>query len=276
MKLFMTIDLEDWYNTHDLNIPKESWDECQSRVEKSTRELLDLLSKHNVKAVFFVLGFIAKRHPELIKEISAKGHVIASHGFGHDKLYNLSKEELQIDLKMSIKILEEITNETVRYYRAPSWTYDKRTKYLHELLMEEGLSVDSSMQPFWTPLSGVANAPTKPYYPILNGKKSGVLEFPVPVYCIGFIRIPFCGGFYFRLMPYWLFDKCLKSTLEKHDCFVYIHPWEIDSEQPKPRVSWLVKFIHFYGIKKTKSKLEKLMKNYQFSDPEGFGDLTDG
>ncbi|MDD3173062.1 MAG: polysaccharide deacetylase family protein [Herbinix sp.] len=277
MKLFLTIDLEDWYNAHDYAIPKESWDECQSRVEKNTIELLNLLSKYDVKAVFFVLGYIAKRHPELVKDISERGHEIASHGYWHDKLYDLNKDELKSDLKMSLQHLEGITDKKVRYYRAPSWTYDKRSEYLHDILKGEGILVDSSVQPFWTPLSGITGASFEPYYPVINEKKSRVLEFPVPVYKIGPLKIPFCGGFYFRLMPYWFIDFCLKDTLKRRDCFVYIHPWEIDSEQPKPRVSLLMKFIHNYGIKGNKRKLERLLKNYKFSDPKkfGIGELTD-
>lgn len=271
MKLFMTIDLEDWYNTHDYAIPKESWDECQSRVANNTRKLLDLLSKYDVKAVFFVLGYIAERHPELIREISTRGHEIASHGYWHEKLFDLTKDKFRKDLQRSLRLLEGITGKKVRYYRAPSWTFDKRSEYLHELLMEEGILVDSSLQPFRTPLSGVAGASLEPYYPLIKDRKSKVLEFPVPVCKIGPVRIPFCGGFYFRVMPYWLIDKCFKNTLKRRDCFVYIHPWEIDSDQPRPQVPLLIKIIHNYGIKGTEFKLEKLLKNYKFSDPMRFG-----
>lgn len=271
MKLFITIDLEDWYNAHDYSIPRSAWDECQSRVEKNTLKLLDLLEKYDVKAIFFVLGYIAKRHPDLVKEISERGHVIASHGYWHEKLYELNKDKLKSDLSMSLKLLENITGKKVRYYRAPSWTYDKRSEYLHEILMDEGIQVDSSLQPFQTPLSGVAKASLKPYYPVINGRKSRVLEFPVPVCKIGPLKIPFCGGFYFRVIPYWFIDICLKLTLKKRDCFVYIHPWEIDSEQPKPPAPMYIRLIHNYGIKGTERKLEKLLNNFKFDDPNGFG-----
>ncbi len=271
MKLFMTIDLEDWYNAHDYAIPRESWDACESRIEKNTKRLLDILLKYQVKAIFFVLGYIAERHSALVKEIADRGHVIASHGYWHDKLYELTREELTLDLQMSLRQLENITGAKVRFFRAPSWTYDKRSEYLHEVLMEEGIQVDSSLQPFRTPLSGVGGAPLEPFYPRVNQKQSSVLEFPVPVCKLGPLRIPFCGGFYFRVLPYCFIHHCLKKTLKQRDCFVYIHPWEIDSEQPKQKAPLYIKLIHNYGIKGTERKLEKLLKNFTFSNPESFG-----
>lgn len=271
MSLFITIDLEDWYTAHDYAIPKSSWDSCESRVEKSTIELLDLLSRYRVKAIFFVLGYIANRHPDLIREISDRGHIIASHGYWHEKLYDLNEEEFKSDLRMSLQLLESITGKKVTYFRAPSWTYDKRSEYLHGVLSAEGILVDSSLQPFRTPLSGVANAPLAPYYPTLKAKDRRILEFPVPVYKLGPLIIPFCGGFYFRLMPYRYIDFMLKKLLEKRDCFIYIHPWEIDNEQPKPRAPLYIRFIHNFGIRGAKHKLEKLLMNYRFSDPNRFG-----
>lgn len=271
MKLFMTIDLEDWYNAHDYAIPRDFWDTCESRIEKNTGRLLDILSKYQVKAVFFVLGYIAGRHPALVKEIAGRGHVIASHGYWHEKLYELTREELTLDLKRSLRQLEDITGKKIRFFRAPSWTYDKRSEYLHEVLMEEGILVDSSLQPFRTPLSGVGGAPLEPFYPKMNQKQSNVLEFPVPVCKLGPLRIPFCGGFYFRVLPYRFIHHCLKKTLKQRDCFVYIHPWEIDSKQPKPKAPLYIKLIHNYGIKSTERKLEKLLKNFTFSNPESFG-----
>jgi len=271
MKLFMTIDLEDWYNAHDYAISRDFWNECESRIEKNTRRLLDILSKYQVKAVFFVLGYIADRHPSLVKEIADRGHVIASHGYWHYKLYELTREELSMDVKESLQKLEDLSGKKVRFFRAPSWTYDKRSEYLHEVLMEEGIQVDSSLQPFRTPLSGVRGAPLEPFYPIVSQRQSSVLEFPVPVCKLGPLRIPFCGGFYFRVMPYWFIKHCLKKTLMQHDCFVYIHPWEIDREQPKPKAPLYIKLIHNYGIKNTGRKLEKLLNEFSFSHPESFG-----
>jgi polysaccharide deacetylase family protein (PEP-CTERM system associated) len=253
------------------------WSSCESRVEKSTHELLDLLAKHNVKAIFFVLGYIAQRHPELVKEISTRGHIIASHGYWHRKLYEIDTNDFREELRMSLQLLENLTGKKVKYFRAPSWTYDERSKYLHEVLLEEGILVDSSLQPFKTPLSGVANASLKPYYsdPNLQGRK--ILEFPVPVLKIGLIKIPFCGGFYFRVMPYPFVKVCLRNLLKQRDGFVYIHPWEIDNLQPRPKAPLYIRFIHNYGIKNTKTKLDRLLMDFSFNDPNnyGFGEITD-
>ena len=277
MRLFMTIDLEDWYNAHDYAIPTDLWDSCESRVEKNTYELLDLLGKHEVKAIFFVLGYIANRHPKLIKEISARGHIIASHGYWHKKLYEMDQEAFREDLKMSLQLLEQLTGKRAKYFRAPSWTYDERSEYLHGVLIEEGIQVDSSLQPFKTPLSGVANAPLKPFYPVTDKQGQKILEFPVPVISYGSIKIPFCGGFYFRVMPYLGVKTCLKSLLKHRDAFMYIHPWELDSGQPKPRAPLYISLIHNYGIKSTKKKLEKLLTDFSFQDPNkyGFGEVSD-
>jgi len=271
MKLFMTIDLEDWYNAHDYAIPKEKWNSCESRAENTTRCLLELLSKYEVKAVFFVLGYIAERHPELVLEISAQGHKIGTHGYMHDKLYQMSREQLEQDIHRSIQLLKDITGKEIKHYRAPSWTFDQRTEYLHEILQKEGIQVDSSLQPFWTPLSGVAGAPSRIHYPVINHEKSKVLEFPAPVCEIGPLRFPFCGGLYLRMAPYWLIKKCLKRTLKKQDCFLYIHPWELDAKPPKHKASPFIKLIHNYGIRNMKNKLAKLFRDFEFCDPERFG-----
>lgn len=278
MRLFMTIDLEDWYNAHGYAIPRNTWDQCESRVEKNTVELLDLLSKYNIKAIFFVLGYIASRHPDLVREISDRGHIIASHGYWHEKLYEMDKDTFKKDLHTTNQLLEDITGKKVTHFRAPSWTYDERSEYLHEILKEEGIQVDSSLQPFKTPLSGVSNASLEPYYPNIKGQISSILEFPVPVLKLGPLMIPFCGGFYFRVMPYKFIDGCLKRLLYQRDCFIYLHPWEIDSKQPKLQVSLPIKLIHHYGIKGAKRKLEKLFINYKFSDPNrfGVGEFVDG
>lgn len=271
MRLFLTIDLEDWYNAHDYGIPTSSWDECESRVERNTIELLDLLSDYNVKAIFFVLGYIANRHPDLVREISNRGHVIASHGYWHEKLYEMDKDEFKLDLKMSLQLLENITGKKVKHYRAPSWTYDERSMYLHEVLHEEGILVDSSLQPFKTPLSGMANVTLEPHYLSTKGNKNKILEFPVPVCKLGPLLIPFSGGFYFRVMPFMFIERCLNKLLQKQDGFIYIHPWEIDRGQPRPRAPLYIKIIHNYGIKGAKRKLEKLLMNYRVSDPNRFG-----
>lgn len=271
MKLFLTIDLEDWYCAHDYNIPMQSWDGLESRVEEDVHKLLELLDRYQVRAIFFVLGYIAQRHPELVKEISAKGHIIASHSYSHTKLYEMDKEQFRSDLKRSLELLERLTGKKVKYFRSPSWTFDHRSEYLPEVLSEEGMLVDSSLQPFRTPLSGVKNGKTYPHYLTVHGGSGRILEFPVPVFQIGPLKIPFCGGLYFRALPFWLLVFCFKKTLKRRDCFLYIHPWEIDYGQPKLKVPLYIRFTHTYGIKGNERKLEKFFMKFKFNDPEEFG-----
>lgn len=260
----LTIDLEDWYQTQDFNFRPEEWTKFESRIEYSTKIILDKLSCNNIKATFFILGDIAEKHPELIREVVSLGHEIGSHGNKHRMLNSLSRQEFRDDLLISKKILEDITGKSIFSFRAPTWSISSNTLWALEILEEEGFSCDSSMQPFKTPISGMNGIPVTPFYPEIGQKKLKILEFPPTVLKTGWLHIPFAGGLYLRIMPYCLLCNALKKVNKTNPGLVYIHPWEVDTGQPRLRVPVHIKASHYLNINTTQNKLDKLFRDFEF------------
>ncbi len=260
----LTVDLEDWYQTHDLNIDAGRWDGFEDRIERSTGALLDLLSRHSVRATFFVLGWVAGKHPGLIREIASAGHEIGSHGNYHRLIFRQTREEFRDDLLSSRRLLEDITGREIKMYRAPSWSISPNTLWALEILEEEGFSCDSSIQPFRTPLSGIAGAPVVPYHPVVGGRRLNLLEFPPTVLTLGRFRLPFAGGFYLRALPRRAIVMALARVNRKRPGMVYVHPWEMDDGQPRLKVSTVIKLTHYLNLGRTGEKLEHLFRRFEF------------
>jgi polysaccharide deacetylase family protein (PEP-CTERM system associated) len=265
MRNVITVDVEEWYHSNGLNIPKERWGDYPSTVVNNTMNLLDLFDEHQVKATFFILGVIARNHPLLVKEIVSRGHEIGSHGLNHRLVSKLSMKEFEIDLKESLARIEDITQKKITYYRAPSWSISKEKLEVLTILEDNGIICDSSLQPFQTPLSGIDGLPSEPYVPILNGRALKLIEFP-PTVCHLFnnVKFSYAGGFYLRFFPYWFIQKMLKKLNKIREGMVYIHPWEIDSNIPKIRTMAHLKFVQYYNLRTTLEKLEKLLKDFAF------------
>lgn len=262
----LTIDVEDWYHTNGLDMPADTWDRCEDRVVRNTVKVLDLLDEYGVKGTFFVLGCVASHHPELVKDIAGRGHEIGSHGGWHQMLTRMSPEQFREDLLYSKAVLEQVTGKTVTMFRAPSWSITPDNYRVLDILQEEGFTVDSSFQPFETPLSGIKNAPRMPFHPIVNGKRLGLVEFPSTVYSFGPWTVPFSGGFYLRAMPLAFIIKALKAVNAKGPGMIYLHPWEFDPEQPKVdiRLSPMIRLAQYYRLNATERKLRKLLSLFPF------------
>lgn len=265
MKNALTIDVEDWYHTKEFDFPCDSWNQYEDRIENSTALLLDLLEQYDVKATFFILGCVARDHPELVKRIHEKGHQIGSHGSRHELVYRQTREKFTQDIRFSKALLEDLIGEDVTYFRSSSWSIGRNNLWALEVLEQEGFLVDSSIQPFQTPLSGMKNAPLTPFYPIVDGKRLGLLEFPPGVLPVGPLRVPFCGGFYLRAIPLPLIEFAFRSINRSHETLLYTHPWEYDVGQPKLKTTPLLKFVHYFQIGKTYGKLEHLLKSFEFT-----------
>ena len=259
-----TIDVEDWYHTMDFNFPQSTWGNYEDRVEYGVKIIMEVLSKYNVHATFFVLGCVAKKHPELIKEIVNQGHEIGSHGTNHRMITTQTKDEFRDDVVMSKEILQDITGVQVKLYRSSSWSIVPKTIWALDILEEEGFICDSSIQPFKTPLSGFKNAPRLPFYPIIDGKKLKILEFPPSVYPILKSCLPFCGGLYLRTFPVEYIKYALKTVNKKNPGMIYTHPWEVDVNQPRLKVPMHIKFTHYYNLKGTLDKLDNVLENFSF------------
>lgn len=265
MKNALTIDVEDWYQTQDFHFDIEKWSSFEDRVVGNTEKILELLSKHNIKATFFVLGYIAKKHPQLIKKIHSAGNEIGSHGMWHKMINQMSKQEFTEDIRASKQLLEDITGDKVNYFRASSWSMTRKTLWAFEALCNEGYTLDSSMQPFATPLSGDFGVPYMPFYPVINGKKQDILEFPVTVMPLHKFCFPFSGGLYLRVLPFSIIKYCLKKINEKESAMIYTHPWEIDEMQPRLKALPHIKLAHYYNLKSTEKKLKMLFEGFEFT-----------
>lgn len=264
MKNAITIDVEDWYQTQDFNFETGRWDQFEDRVEYSTRTLLDILDRFHIRATFFVLGYIARKHPALIREISEKGHEIGSHGGWHRMVNCQIPGEFREDAVGSKKLLEDIIGRPVDMFRASSWSISSKTLWALQILDEEGFICDSSIQPFQTPLSGMKGAPLEPFHPTIDGKRLDIIEYPQTVLELCKMRIPFAGGFYMRALPFWFIKLALRRVNMKRSGMVYIHPWETDHGQPRLSVRAHIKMVHYLNLTGTAAKLEKMLRSFEF------------
>lgn len=262
----LTVDVEDWYHTNGLNIPPSEWNNLPSTVYPNTMKLLELFDEFGVKATFFVLGDVANRYPKLVNEIVARGHEVGSHGMNHQLVYKQSVEEFKTDVLRSLEILHSITGQEVELYRAPSWSISKERIEVLEFLQENGIKIDSSLQPFKTPLSGLKGIPTQPFRPIIGGKPLDLIEFPPTVSQVSKnITFPFAGGFYLRFFPTLLIKNLLKQMNRQKPGLVYIHPWEMDPTIPRWKTSWYIYIIQYYRLAATEQKLRDLLQNFKFA-----------
>lgn len=262
---YLTIDVEEHFQVaafDDIVKPKD-WNSHASRVAKNTTLILDLLAKHQTKATFFIVGWTAERNPDLVKEIERQGHDIGCHSYRHRKIYDLSPEEFRRDTAKAKDILEQITGKKIAGYRAPSYSITKKSLWALDILSELGFTYDSSIFPIMHDNYGIPDAPRFKYqHPNLN-----LTEFPISTAKVLGRNIPVSGGGYFRLFPYWFTKKLLKSINqeEKQPFIFYLHPWEVDPEQPRMKEARLFsKFRHYNNLGKTKARLTQLLSDFTF------------
>lgn len=264
MDIVLTVDVEDWYQTNGFNFHPDTWHTYEDHVVKNTVTLLNLLDQYNVKGTFFVLGYVAEKHPELVMDIFNRGHEIGCHSHFHKMINQMEKVEVLEDIRHAKELLESIVKEPVKYFRAPSWSLGVGEVWILEELVKMGFKCDSSIQPFKTPLSGFDNGPTSPIKPIVDSKVLEIIEFPVSIWQLGPLKIPYSGGFYMRVMPYFVIKGILKLQKDKEATMIYLHPWEYDQELPKMDACLLKKLIHSFNVKLNPAKLKKLLRDFKF------------
>ena len=243
---------------------RQQWDTCESRVENNTRKLVELLTRHDTKATFFVLGWVAERYPSLVKMLVEQGHEIASHGYGHELITDQTPGMFRDDVRRAKGILEDICGKRVYGYRAPSFSITKDTKWAIPILAEEGYLYDSSIFPVLHDRYGMPDA--TPTIHLLRGEAGSIWEVPPSTANILGTRLPVAGGGYFRLFPYPILRQLLKR-IEKagHPLVIYLHPWELDPDQPKMQGSSLSMFRHYVNLHKTEDRLRSLLEDFCFT-----------
>lgn len=267
MKNVFTIDTEDWYHANFEDGLFSNDRNMISTVEANVDRYLELFSEYNVKATFFVLGFIVEQHPNMVKKIAKEGHEIASHGYGHQLVYKQTPQEFKEDVHKSKVLLEECVGQEVIGYRAPSWSITEKSLWGLDILEELGFKYNSAIFPTKNFLYGIPYAPRTPHYATIYGKRDlNIITAPPSTAKFGNINIPFSGGAYFRLLPEKMIEHFTDKFNEKEKSPVvfYLHPREIDPKQPRLKLKWKDYIIHYYGIGRCESKLVKILKKYEF------------
>lgn len=262
----LTIDVEDYFQVAALAeaVDRDDWHSMEYRVEANTDRLLALFEEHDTRATFFTLGWVAERSPALIRRIRDAGHEIASHGYSHQLIYTQTPAVFQEETRKSKTILEDITGQPVTGYRAASYSITSKSRWALDILCEEGFTWDSSIFPVHHDRYGMPGTPHEPY--LLKAPNGGTLtEFPLSTCPIGQYRLPIAGGGYFRLFPYGVSRWGLGRINRAGQPFIfYLHPWEIDTGQPRLKVKAFSRFRHYNNLDKCMGRLERLLGDFRF------------
>jgi polysaccharide deacetylase family protein (PEP-CTERM system associated) len=267
IKNVLTIDVEDYFHVAALakSIRPEDWDTISPRVSTNIYQLLDLFDEKDVKATHFVLGWVAERFPDLIREIDSRGHEIASHGYSHQLVYTQSRDQFEKETRDSKNLLEDIIGRPVNGYRAASYSITRKSLWALDVLAELGFKYDSSIFPITHDRYGITGSPEFPHV-LETPAKHRLVEYPLSTYRFLGQTIPIAGGGYFRLYPYWLSRFFFRSINKSSAPFVfYFHPWEIDPEQPRVEASLFSKFRHYNNLDKTQRRLTSLFVDFNFT-----------
>lgn len=263
-----SVDVEDWFQVSDFDAvaPLASWRHFVSRIERNTERLLQLLDEHQIHGTFFILTWNAERHPQLVRRIAEAGHEIASHGYNHRLLYEQTPAEFRDDLLRSKGILEDLIGQEVRGYRAPSFSLTQASWWALDILLECGFQYDSSIFPIRDRLYGMPNAQRFPFA-IHSAGGQTLIEFPMTTVRALDRNWPLGGGGYLRLLPYrYMRWGMQRVNREGKPTLVYIHPWELDPEQPRLRVTGRRGFsTHYINLDGTEAKLRRLLHDFPFA-----------
>jgi polysaccharide deacetylase family protein (PEP-CTERM system associated) len=260
----LTIDVEDYFQVSALApyIPREQWDSRECRVERNVERILMMLAEGQTRATFFTLGWVAERYPQLVRRIVAGGHELASHGYGHQRASDLSEAEFSADISSAKKLLEDISGEEVKGYRAPSFSIGEGNLWAFDCLARAGYRYSSSIYPIRHDHYGMPDAPR-----FAHQVRDGLLELPVTTlrYCDR--NWPASGGGYFRLLPYalsrWLLQKV--NQRDQQPAIFYFHPWEIDAAQPRVAgISAKVRFRHYVNLRHTEGRIRRLLGDFRW------------
>ncbi|MCK8516820.1 DUF3473 domain-containing protein [Methylonatrum kenyense] len=263
----LTVDVEDYFQVGALSSAVEpgDWDRWPSRVERNTDRLLELFAEHGASATFFVLGWIAERYPGLVLRIRDAGHEIASHGYSHQLVYTQSPATFRQETARSKELLEDILGTPITGYRAASYSITPASRWALDILVELGFSWDSSLFPIRHDVYGMPGSPELPYR--LQTPNGGELvEFPLSTLRLFGQRLPIAGGGYFRLFPYWFSQWGLDRINRNGNPFIfYLHPWEIDPDQPRvDNLSLKSRFRHYTNLARCERRLEALISRFRF------------
>ncbi len=271
MRNALTIDVEDYFHVSafEKNITRTQWERLPQRALRNTNRVLDILDYWGLRGTFFILGWIARRHPGMVRRIASSGHEVACHGYAHQRITSISPKVFREDVSTARKLLQDISGQPVEGYRAPSYTITGKTLWALDILIENGFSYDSSIFPIKHDIYGMPNAKRHPHRIV---RDSGtIMEFPPTTLCLRLagreINLPVAGGGYLRLLPARLISAAFRRINgEGMPCMLYFHPWEIDPDQPRIReASFKSRLRHYLNLETTEAKLRHLFTTHSFA-----------
>jgi polysaccharide deacetylase family protein (PEP-CTERM system associated) len=260
-----SVDVEEYFQVAALEhaVPRAQWPSFESRVGRSVDQLLEMLERRESRGTFFVLGWIADRDPELVRRIAAAGHEIASHGWDHRRVTDQEPCEFRASVRRTRQLLEDLTGAAVLGFRAPSFSIPRGFEWSLDVLIEEGYRYDSSLYPIRRPGYGYANGVRDPHW--IERPAGRLAEVPPATYSRMGVRLPAGGGAYFRLLPYALVRSAFRAAERRGvPGTFYIHPWELDVEQPRLDVSVATRIRHYGGLAGARPRLERLLAEFRF------------
>lgn len=266
LKHCLSFDVEEHFqvSAFESSMRRRHWDVYESRVERNTFKILNVLARHETRATFFILGWVAERFPQLVKQISSAGHEIASHGYQHELITAQTPASFRDDVRKAKSILEQIISGPVYGYRAPSFSITKETIWATSILVEEGYLYDSSIFPILHDRYGIPGA--SPHVHQLKTESGMLWEVPPSVAQLAGLSVPVAGGGYLRLYPYFLLRMLLRRIASADVPLVmYLHPWELDPEQPRMEGPLISRIRHYQNLSKTEKRLNKLLDDFGFA-----------
>jgi len=262
-----SVDVEDYFHVEAFRqvVDAADWGSMEQRVVPNTRRLLAVLAEFDVKATFFVLGWVAERNPALVIEMHEAGHEIGIHGYNHRPITMMTPLDFREDVRHAKALVEDLIGEAVLGYRAPTYSVVQDTLWALDILAEEGLVYDSSIFPIMHDRYGIPNADRYPWQEERSGRYFA--EFPISTVRFAGRNFPFVGGGYLRLLPmrYVLWGMRRVTVVERRPCMVYIHPWEIDPGQPRLQVGRAAAFRHYGRLAGVEHRIRRLLKEFSFS-----------
>ncbi len=262
----LSFDVEDYFHVAALAgaVNRSSWESLPSRVERNTNALLDILASGNTRATFFFLGWVAEREPLLVRRVVAAGHEVACHGYSHSLVYRQTPKEFREETRRSKALLEDQAQIQVLGYRAASYSITRRSLWALDALIDAGFVYDSSIFPVRHDLYGIPDAPRAPH--VIRRDSGCLVEFPPSTAQLPGVRLPVAGGGYFRIWPYWITRWAIRRINAEGIPFIfYLHPWEIDPDQPRVEVSWLSRFRHYTNLVGCEARLRRLVSEFGFA-----------
>jgi len=260
----ISVDVEDYFHAEALAVQRSQWDQYDCRVEANTQRILELLAEHQVHATFFVVGWVAERFPGLVREIVAAGHELACHSYWHRLIYRLDPKEFLEDTRRAKDVIEQIAGLPICGYRAPTYSITASSLWALEILVQLGFTYDSSIFPIHHDRYGIPDAPRAPFR--IKTPAGPLMEYPLTTFRIGNHSLPVGGGGYLRLLPQWYTRFGIKhARKEGLPIIAYVHPWEIDPNQPRLPSKLTTRIRHYMNLSKTHQRLNDMLREGTFT-----------